>query len=155
MKNKRWLMMQTWNDAVEKFSKVTDKLGKPIDQGIFETVICLNLLGVVTRQSCEGHLEWGLPYPWVDFDKEEQQRLYLYQLISQFYLDRQVNSERVLIFHGYRMQSAGAIFAPLLPAEDRAHKFQQYRSEMTDFTLFLKDLVVHKCPPYCPQLSTR
>lgn len=33
----------------------TDKLGTPIDPGIFETVVALNLLGLHTLQSCEGH----------------------------------------------------------------------------------------------------
>jgi len=45
---------------------VTDGLGKEIDQGIFDTVVALNVLGIPTRQSCEGHLEWGTGAPWVD-----------------------------------------------------------------------------------------
>lgn len=59
-------MMITWNETVEKFTHVTDKLGKEIDPGIFDTVVALNVLGFHTTMSCEGHINWGLAAPWVD-----------------------------------------------------------------------------------------
>lgn len=59
---------QQWEELSQKVDTWTDRLGKPIDPGIKEVVIALNLLGIPTRQSCEGHLDWGLPYPWVDFE---------------------------------------------------------------------------------------
>src|SRR5690606_5354307 len=31
-----------------------------------ETVAALNLLGINTSASCEGHLDWGLAGPWID-----------------------------------------------------------------------------------------
>lgn len=34
-------------------------------------VIALNLLGYATVQSCEGHINSGLPYPWVALDPEQ------------------------------------------------------------------------------------
>lgn len=53
----------------------TDKLGMPIDKGIFNTVKYLNALGYKTSMSCEGHLKksgkspkGGLPFPWVVID---------------------------------------------------------------------------------------
>jgi hypothetical protein len=49
-------------------SGVTDGLGKKIDQGIFETVVALNALGIDTTGSCEGHINWGIAAPWVDID---------------------------------------------------------------------------------------
>jgi hypothetical protein len=49
-------------------TRMTDKLGKDIDPGIFETVVILNLLGIPTTQSCEGHLEHGTGAPWVDIE---------------------------------------------------------------------------------------
>lgn len=57
---------QRWHDVTERFSRMTDKLGRPIDAGIRETVIALNVLGIITRQSCEGHLDHGTGAPWVD-----------------------------------------------------------------------------------------
>jgi hypothetical protein len=57
--------MQRWDEIAEKFSHVTDRIGMPIDPGIFETVVALNALDIPTSMSCEGHLDHGLPYPWV------------------------------------------------------------------------------------------
>lgn len=59
---------QQWNRTREKFRKVTDKLGCSIDEGILETVIVLNLLGLRTTQSCEGHLDRAVAAPWVDIE---------------------------------------------------------------------------------------
>lgn len=66
-----------WQRMAERYAQITDKLGKGIDAGIMETVIVLNLLGMPTRQSCEGHLEHGTCAPWIDvyapgLDEEEQ-----------------------------------------------------------------------------------
>ena len=51
-----------------------DGLGMPIDSGIKETVIILNLLGVKTSSSCEGHIDRGLPYPWINLDNNKDSR---------------------------------------------------------------------------------
>ena len=58
--------MDRWNELEEQFKHVTDALGKPIDAGIFQTVVAFNALGVSTIMSCEGHVDHGLPYPWID-----------------------------------------------------------------------------------------
>src|SRR5260370_15805017 len=55
----------SWQEAQAQVSAFTDRLGTPIDAGILETVVVLNLLGLQTFQSCEGHLTHGLAYPWV------------------------------------------------------------------------------------------
>lgn len=57
-------------------SNLTDKLGMPIDSGIFETVVVLNLLGLQTFQSCEGHMDHGCPYPWVMVIDNERSRIF-------------------------------------------------------------------------------
>jgi hypothetical protein len=36
-----------------------------IDKKIIEVVAILNLIDIKTTQSCEGHLDRALPYPWV------------------------------------------------------------------------------------------
>lgn len=54
-------------EAKESALKITDKLGKPIDKDIIELVIYLNLLGIQTVQSCEGHHEEKNSYFFVDF----------------------------------------------------------------------------------------
>jgi len=57
-------------------SNLTDKLGMPIDSGIFETVVVFNLLGLQTFQSCEGHMDHGCPYPWVMVIDNERSRIF-------------------------------------------------------------------------------
>ncbi len=76
MKNKT----EDWKKISEKISKTTDKIGTPIEDGILQTVIALNVLGYKTIMSCEGHLgksgrllKKGLPFPWVtvEYTKNE------------------------------------------------------------------------------------
>ncbi|BCX15756.1 MAG: hypothetical protein KatS3mg097_648 [Candidatus Parcubacteria bacterium] len=55
-----------WEEERNEVNKIVDRLGNPIDEGIKETVIALRIFGLETTGSCEGHLERGLPYPWVD-----------------------------------------------------------------------------------------
>jgi hypothetical protein len=57
---------QKWDELAKKFSRYTDRIGMPIDEGIFETVVALNALDIPTSMSCEGQLHHGLPYPWID-----------------------------------------------------------------------------------------
>lgn len=61
----------TWDEAETFARRLVDGMGCPIDEGILQTVVALNLLGLRTSQSCEGHLDGGLPYPWLDFQTEE------------------------------------------------------------------------------------
>jgi hypothetical protein len=69
MENKK---KSEWDRLSKELSSTTDKLGKPIDKGIIETVIALNALGFKTKMSCEGHigksgrlLKHSLPFPWI------------------------------------------------------------------------------------------
>ena len=56
---------KSWHDMYDHVSTWTDRLGRPIDHGIHDTVIALNLLGFPTTASCEGHDDHGTPAPWV------------------------------------------------------------------------------------------
>jgi hypothetical protein len=55
-----------WAAATQYIEGVRDALGKPVDAGIKSLVIALNASGFPTTASCEGHLDWGIPAPWVD-----------------------------------------------------------------------------------------
>lgn len=63
---------QQWQETVKQFSRTIDKLGRPVDVGILEAVAALNLLGIRTTASCEGHLDHGTYAPWVDIGAEEE-----------------------------------------------------------------------------------
>lgn len=53
--------------VVKELKKTGDANGLKLDKGIFQTIVFLNALGFYTVSSCEGHLNWGLPYAWIDF----------------------------------------------------------------------------------------
>lgn len=61
-------LQQVWDKTAQKFAKVTDRLGTPIEAEIMETVMALNVLGISTSMSCGGHLDddRGFVAPWVD-----------------------------------------------------------------------------------------
>jgi hypothetical protein len=64
-----------WEHKLDEVRHITDGLGKPIDSGIRETVAILQLIGLHTTASCEGHLDWGLPVPWIRFHAPEARAL--------------------------------------------------------------------------------
>lgn len=66
----------SWEEACEAVTHFRDALGSEVDEGIFETVVCLNLLGFPTWQSCEGHLDHGAPYPWITFVQRDLDQTY-------------------------------------------------------------------------------
>ncbi|MDQ3065197.1 MAG: hypothetical protein M3Q36_02915 [bacterium] len=43
-----------------------------IDEKIKEAVIAIRMVGVQTEGSCEGHRDWGHPYPWISIYAPEQ-----------------------------------------------------------------------------------
>jgi len=45
---------------------ISDRLGKPIEEGIKETVVMFKANELPTSDSCEGHIERGLPVPYVE-----------------------------------------------------------------------------------------
>lgn len=133
--------MKTWTETVERFSSVTDKLGKEIDSGILEAVVALNMLGITTRQSCEGHLERGAPYPWIDIEPTPDLKYQLYRYLAAFYETQPIIFNSMLVFRGHRVQSYEAAFSEQFAETERAQKLHIYRAEMTAFTCFLKSLL--------------
>ncbi len=67
--------MNKLDELKNKLYTTSDKLGKPIDPEILDTVVYLNFLGLRTVASCEGHLDHGLPTPWIDIESEEAEKL--------------------------------------------------------------------------------
>ncbi len=67
---------QEWQQKLKDLDKVVDGLGMGIDAGIKETVALLNLADVQTTASCEGHKNWGYPYPWIDIGHPDAWGIY-------------------------------------------------------------------------------
>jgi len=136
-------LTSTWEETAKQYRRVVDKLGKKIDEGIFDTVVALNMAGVTTRASCEGHLDWGVPHPWIDIEADVAVKYRLHLLLSQFYTDRRdaPDFDCTLCFHGYRLRPQGAPYAELLSQDELAKRLALYREEMAAFTTFLKGLI--------------
>lgn len=50
----------------QEVENIGDRLGKPIDEGIKESVVMFKANELPTSDSCEGHIERGLPVPYVE-----------------------------------------------------------------------------------------
>lgn len=68
---------EVWERIAREIDSTVDGLGKPLEEKIKESVIGLKAHGFGTTASCEGHVDSGLPYPWIDVGSrlyEEHQR---------------------------------------------------------------------------------
>ena len=54
-----------WRAIAEEVDNYTDANNMPIDHGIRDSLVAFKANELPTAQSCEGHLDRGLPYPWV------------------------------------------------------------------------------------------
>lgn len=52
-----------------------DLLGLGIDAGVERPVAALRMFSIRTSQSCEGHADRALPFPWIDVVLEDYPRL--------------------------------------------------------------------------------
>jgi hypothetical protein len=57
--------LTVWKQKLIEMEHLQDGMGTGLDHGIKETVAVLQLLGVHTRQSCEGHMDHGVAAPWI------------------------------------------------------------------------------------------
>lgn len=58
--------LKVWQEKREGVEEIVDKIGEPIDEGVKESVTAMNVNGFETSASCEGHLDHGESFPWVD-----------------------------------------------------------------------------------------
>ena len=59
---------ELWDRTQQEVESIGDRLGMGIEENIKETVIALKVCGFGTTGSCEGHIDWGFPYPWIDVE---------------------------------------------------------------------------------------
>jgi hypothetical protein len=66
------MQLITTEEASGFVAGLKDQRGRPVDFGITpaltEFIRVTKALGFETVQSCEGHIDWGLPFPWIDFE---------------------------------------------------------------------------------------
>lgn len=160
----KYISADSWSATEQEIESITDGLGKPIDNNIKQAVIALRVYGFPTTGSCEGHLDWGLPYPWIDVNEEEpvdlvtnkssqeawrkanlHQQQHLLALLTQFYKGRTTPFDAQLAFEpgryeAFRLQSRGGNIIRILPKEQQQGKLTLYQREMAAFAAFLKTL---------------
>ena len=140
----------------EEIESITDGLGKGIDPGIKESVVAFKLDDFPTNQSCEGHSDEGLPFPWVEvgypYPKEGKDnpaamekvkkdninaQLRMTDRLEEFYMshdsDFKLGISPIGIYGSFRVQ-------PEKPEElvDQTET-ESYRKEMSEFTNFMLD----------------
>jgi hypothetical protein len=86
---------QDWETWQLRLSRTIDGLGCRIDPGIMNTVIALNANDIHTIASCEGHLAWGAPYPWVDIRSGSPRVAEMEQSIAELLADGKRGSEEM------------------------------------------------------------
>ena len=135
-------------DIIQEVESLKDGLGHPIDEGIKPAVVALRYCGFNTIASCEGHLETGFPYPWVDIQynddelrRDEKVRLKKY--LKEFYKIYQSKHPIIMQnFADYRLQN---VKWPNSMRKRKEHwkksgnqtELNEYRQEMHDFAEFL------------------
>jgi len=85
----------------QKLETTTDRLGAEIEEGIKEVVVGLNVMGLTTVQSCEGHPDssHGYPYPWVMIEapgEPEESHVGEKELCERFAREHGVDAEQLL-----------------------------------------------------------
>lgn len=131
-------------DVQKRIDELADKLGMPVDEGIKSTVAALWLWDFPTTGSCEGHLDRGLAFPWVDIGVGDRKankpiRSKMRKFLEQFYEDRTSNYQIKMadkgLFGNFRLQSFPGIDYEG-GAVDEA-ELLALRQEIKDFTAFL------------------
>lgn len=142
-----------WDAEKVIVDSITDRLGMPIDSGIKETVIVLRLLGFKTSQSCEGHSDRALPFPWVMIDCDERSQsvtgaadIRMAEYLEEFYQTHTAAKwARLSMRHfkdGFRLASYIGRAAKKFRESGMLHEYEVMQKncqrEMWHFTDFLK-----------------
>ncbi|ACL60563.1 hypothetical protein [Methylobacterium nodulans] len=153
--------VQRWRNMLGAVDAVRDRLGRPVDAGIRDTVVALNLLGLPTLQSCEGHVNaagHGLAAPWIDLAVEGPVLVRAATLLKAFYADvAPPEADLRLMLEGERLGNGGGFAvletARLALAEGRCTPTEVERlrerlalrqAEMQRFTSFLRRRLVEE-----------
>jgi len=147
--------LEKWHEETARIDRLTDGLGMPIDKGIRNLVVALKCHGFETRQSCEGHSDRALPYPWVSITNnmigDKKADNLMLEFLSEYrdtkqykVLDRdaevKIDREDQKTF---RIMSRGGEFLTQLPREiltlDKCTEIlKRYQKEMNRFAAFLE-----------------
>lgn len=57
--------------SITVVDRIVDKTGRPIDELIKPLVGAMRGRRIATTASCEGHLDHGNPFPWIEFENDD------------------------------------------------------------------------------------
>src|ERR1039457_2831739 len=80
-------MIDRLEEITKAVDEATDRLGLPIDPGIKKAVIVFNVVGLITEASCEGHMDGGLSWPWIDVGVNDREHNDYLRVVAQTFLD--------------------------------------------------------------------
>ena len=97
------------DSLLKETDNLIDKLCTPVDKNIKYIVASLRCRGFNTIGSCQGHLDYGLPYPWIDIDHhhfnlnfKNKNNLLVY--LNKFKIDKNIFIENFGIFGAFRLR---------------------------------------------------
>lgn len=158
--------MKTLEAVAAEVSAMRDKLGQPVEAGIFDAVVALQWKGFVTQSSCVGHPEreggfyphitlaypepadeWDIKQrePWLEKNLQQQSRLVA--LLTLFYAQRPHTPLDLMLIPN----TFGASIVELRPLSGQVSQFvsspaerralhKKYLDEFSAFTQFLLGL---------------
>lgn len=139
--NENLTKQQQWDNLTKEVDSWGDGLGCPLDQGIKDTVIVLNLLGFTTRQSCEGHLDHGDANPWVDFTLDQPEVVTLQNQVSEF-----VRVELREKFHSLKMKYPHLSLNERLQTQEGEYLKPSYEKYLSLLSLYQEEAKKHLRP---------
>lgn len=140
----------------QKVDLMRDKLDYPIDDLIKLAVVALRLLEFPTCGSCQGHINWGLPYPWIDVDAwwddenlddenirkiENDKYLTKFREILEMYNSASSSNHQDIDIECYGCFGAFRIKAISL---DKINKFADFLIKMYNYNHDLLDIITNK-----------
>jgi hypothetical protein len=132
-----------WQEAEAHFRTVTDLLGMPVDAGILETVIALNLSGFPTSSSCEGHMDRSGYTPMICMEVPEAKDL----LRIAAHLAQKLHEEAKNVPLSEHM----ALYAPYIRLKEQA--IQLHMQRMAPLVDLLSNFYRHRQVDYLDQLA--
>src|ERR1700690_3570997 len=100
--------MYDLNYYLNEVNTIVDKLNHPIDEGIARSVAILRYKGFNTNGSCQGHIDHGLSYPWIDIDcynifDNEKQRNKIDEILLNYPNKNNITIQPFGIFKSFRI----------------------------------------------------
>src|SRR5580692_619243 len=65
---------RAWLEKLTEIEHIRDALGFPIDEHIREAIVALNVSGIPTSASCEGHRDRAKGAPWIKVEAPNRPR---------------------------------------------------------------------------------